>query len=145
MVEGDGIETMRGVIFPWHCDMMGHCSVQHQLPLLDNAVYHLLGEFGPAVALVDGQRRGWADVRHEIEYRHELVAGDLVILRSGIIRIGASSIRHRTSLSRRSDGAACTVMTATTVRFDLDARRSVPLSDAERAIAERMLIQEGRD
>ena len=131
---------MRGVIFPWHCDMMGHCSVQHQLPLLDNAVYHLLGEFGPAVVQVDGQRRGWADVRQEIEYRQELVAGDLVILRSGIVRIGTSSLRHRTVLSRRSDGGACTIMEATTVRFDLDARQAIPLSAAERATAEQLHI-----
>lgn len=139
-VANDGIETFRGVVFPWHCDAMGHFSVQHQMPLLDGAVYHLLGEFGPLVGMVDGRRLGWADVRHEITYHQELVAGDLIVLRSGLLGFGNSSIRHRTTLARRSDGRACTVMEGVTVRFDLDARKSIPLDPAARAIAQRLLL-----
>jgi acyl-CoA thioester hydrolase len=135
-----GIETFRGVVFPWHCDSMGHMSVQHQMPLLDSAVYHLLGEFGPLVDLLEGRRVGWADVRHEITYHHELVAGDLIILRGGLISFGNSSIRHRTELSRRCDGRVCTVMEGVTVRFDLDARKSIPLDAGARAIAQRLLL-----
>jgi acyl-CoA thioester hydrolase len=135
-----GIETFRGVVFPWHCDSMGHFSVQHQMPLLDGAVYHLLGEFGPVVGELDGRRVGWADVRHEISYHHELVAGDLIVLRSGLIRFGTSSIRHRTELSRRCDGRVCTVMEGITVRFDLDARKSIPLDEGARTIAQRLLL-----
>ncbi len=130
-----GIETFRGVVFPWHCDMMGHMSVQHQMPLLDNATYHLLGAFGPPVLERDHRRIGWADISHEIRYLHELVAGDLLILRSGIVSVGTSSLRHRTVMARRSDGLACTMMEGVTVRFDLDARKSTPLSDEDRAVA----------
>jgi acyl-CoA thioester hydrolase len=137
-----GIETFRGVVFPWHCDVMGHMSVQHQMPLLDNAVYHLLGEFGPAVIVEEGRRLGWADVKQEIRYVHELVAGDLLILRSGILAVGSSSIRHRTVLSRRVDGAVCTIMEGITVRFDLDQRRSVALSAEARTIAARLKAPE---
>lgn len=133
-----GIETFRGVVFPWHCDMMGHMSVQHQMPLLDNAVYHLLGAFGPSVLERDGRRIGWADVSHEIRYLHELVASDLVVLRSGIVSVGTSSLRHRTVMARRSDGRACTMMEGVTVCFDLGARRSIPLSDEDRATAARL-------
>lgn len=136
----DGIETFRGVVFPWHCDLMGHMSVQHQMPLLDNAAYHLLGTLAPTTAQEDGHRLGWADVSHEIRYLHELVAGDLLILRSGIVSIGRSSLRHRTIMTRRSDDRACTVLEGVTVRFDLDARRSIALSDPVRAIAETLLI-----
>ena len=136
--EQGGIETFRGVVFPWHCDMMGHMSVQHQMPLLDNAAYHLLGEFGPPTSVEHGRRLGWADVSHEIRYLHELSAGDLLILRSGVVSVGKSSLRHRTIMYRRSDGTACTEMEAVTVRFDLDARRATPISDAARAIAARL-------
>lgn len=134
------VETFRGVVFPWHCDAMGHMSVQHQMPLLDNAVYHLLGHFGPVAEVVDGRRAGWADVSHEIGYLHELVAGDLLVLKSGILAIGRSSIRHRTILSRRPDAKACTILEGVTVRFDLDARKATPLSERERAIAGRLML-----
>lgn len=133
-----GIETFRGVVFPWHCDMMGHMSVQHQMPLLDNAAYHLLGEFGPPTSVEEGRRLGWADVSHEIRYLHELSAGDLLVLRSGIVSIGNSSLRHRTIMYRRSDGLACTQMEGVTVRFDLDARKATPLSERVRTIAARL-------
>jgi len=131
----NGIETFRGVVHPWLCDAMGHMSVQHQMPLLDDAAYHLLGEFGPVVETIDGRRFGWADVRHEIQYVDELVSGDLLILHSGLLSVGRSSLRHRTSMARRSDGKVCTIMEGVTVRFDLDARVSVPLTDAQRARA----------
>ena len=134
------VETFRGVVFPWHCDAMGHMSVQHQMPLLDNAVYHLLGFFGPAAGEVDGRNAGWADVSHEIRYLHELVAGDLLVLASGILSVGRSSLRHRTILSRRSDAEPCTILEGVTVRFDLDARKATPLSDRERAIAGQLML-----
>lgn len=134
------VETFRGVVFPWHCDAMGHMSVQHQMPLLDNAVYHLLGYFGPVAEVVDGRRAGWADVSHEISYLHELVAGDLLVLKSAILSIGRSSIRHRTMLSRRPDAKPCTILEGVTVRFDLDARKATPLSDRERAIAGQLML-----
>ena len=134
------IETFRGVVFPWHCDAMGHMSVQHQVPLLDNAVYHLLGFFGPVAGEIDGRRAGWADVSHEIRYLHELAAGDLLVLASGILSVGRSSLRHRTILSRRSDAAACTILEGVTVRFDLDARKATPLSERERRIAGQLML-----
>lgn len=134
------VETFRGVVFPWHCDAMGHMSVQHQVPLLDNAIYHLLGFFGPAAGEVDGRNAGWADVSHEIRYLHELVAGDLLVLASGILSVGRSSLRHRTILSRRSDAEPCTILEGVTVRFDLDARKATPLSDRERAIAGQLML-----
>jgi acyl-CoA thioester hydrolase len=130
------METFRGVVFPWHCDVMGHMSVQHQMPLLDNAVYHLLGEFGPTVELRDGERIGWADVKQGIHYLHEIVEGDLLILRSGVIAVGRSSLTHRTVIVRRSDGAVCTVMEGVTARFHLDRRESIALTEQERSIAE---------
>ena len=134
------IETFRGVVFPWHCDAMGHMSVQHQVPLLDNAVYHLLGFFGPVAGEIDGRRAGWADVSHEIRYLNELAAGDLLVLASGILSVGRSSLRHRTILSRRSDAAACTILEGVTVRFDLDARKATPLSERERRIAGQLML-----
>lgn len=134
------VETFRGVVFPWHCDAMGHMSVQHQVPLLDNAVYHLLGFFGPVAGEIDGRNAGWADVSHEIRYLHELVAGDLLVLSSGILSIGRTSLRHRTILSRRPDAKPCTIMEGVTVRFDLRARKATPLSDRERAIAGQLML-----
>lgn len=135
-----GVETLRGVVHPWHCDAMGHMSVQHQMPLLDDAVYHLLGELGPVTAIDSDHHVGWADVRHEIQYKRELVAGDLVVLRSGLLSIGKTSLRHRTVMYHRLDGEACTIMEGVTVRFDLDARVAIPLSHDQRIRAAALML-----
>jgi len=140
--DNQGIETLRGVVHPWHCDAMGHMSVRHQMALLDDAVYHLLGELGAVTETMSGRRFGWADVRHEIRYMHELVAGDLLLLRSGMVAIGRSSLRHRTVMARRSDGLSCTILDGITVRFDLDARAAAALSDAQREKAGRLLLSD---
>lgn len=140
IAETDGLELFRGVVHPWHCDAMGHMSVQHQMPLLDDAQYHLLGEFGSVTSDEDGRRIGWADVRHEIQYLHELLAGDLVVLRAGILAVGRTSLRHRTVMARRSDDRVCTIMEGVTVRFDLDARAAVPLAEEQRARAAQLML-----
>lgn len=134
-----GTETFRGVVFPWQCDSMGHLSVQHQMPLLDNAVYHLLGELGPIKSREGDARLGWADVSHNIQYLREMIAGDLLVLRSGIISVGTSSLRHRTIMHRRSDGAACTILEGVTVRFDLDVRKARPIPQIMREKASRLI------
>jgi acyl-CoA thioester hydrolase len=133
-------ETFRGVVFPWHCDVMGHFSVQHQMPLLDGAIYHLLGLLGPLVAEQDGHRIGWADVRHEITYQREMKAGDLLVCESSIVAVGNSSIRHRTVLVRLPDRQACTILEGVTVRFDLHERKSVLLAGSERELATGLLV-----
>ena len=135
-------ESFRGVVMPWHCDAMGHLSVQHQMPLLDGAIYHLLGRLGPIVGQQDGRRVGWADVRHEISYQREMVAGDLLVCESSILSVGNSSIRHRTILMRLPDREPCTVLEGVTVRLDLDARKSIPLTSEARKIARELLASE---
>jgi acyl-CoA thioester hydrolase len=114
---------------------MGHFSVQHQMPLLDGAIYHLLGRLGPMVERQDGRRLGWADVRHEISYQREMVAGDLLVCESSVLAVGNSSIRHRTVLMRLPDREPCTVLEGVTVRFDLDARKSIALTEKTRELA----------
>ena len=133
-------ETFRGVVMPWHCDAMGHFSVQHQMPLLDGAIYHLLGLLGPLVSHESGRRVGWADVRHEISYQGEMVAGDLLVCESSIVGVGNSSIRHRTLLLRLPERKPCTLLEGVTVRFDLDGRKSIPLAGETRATAQRLLV-----
>lgn len=138
-MSAERFESFRGVVMPWHCDSMGHFSVQHQMPLLDGAIYHLLGLLGPVVGHQEGRRVGWADVRHEISYQHEMVAGDLLVCESSIVSVGNSSIRHRTVLTRLPARQPCTVLEGVTVRFDLDARKSIALSDEAREIARGLL------
>ncbi|MFA7387838.1 MAG: acyl-CoA thioesterase [Sphingomonadales bacterium] len=133
-------ETGRAVVHPWLCDAMGHLATQHYMRFYDDAFFHLFAKLGPVVVETAERRVGWADVRHEVLYLQELQAGDLVVLRSAVVKIGRSSLTHRTYISRVSDNVVCSTLESTTVRFDLEARRSIEIEPQIRESAHALLI-----
>jgi acyl-CoA thioester hydrolase len=96
------------------------------MAMFDVASFHFLSMLGPPLRELADEHRGWADVRHEINYEREVRAGELVLVRSELLAAGRSSIRYRHSMVGE-DNVARAVMTAVTVHFDLDARRAIPL------------------
>lgn len=133
-------ESARTVVYPWQCDTMGHFATQHYMKVFDDATYHLMGRLGYALHEAPRTRRGWADVSHAIEYRHELIGGDLLVAFSGILRLGRTSFTYRTRLARASaPGLDCATLTGVAVHFDLDRREAIELPAEFRAIATTLL------
>lgn len=104
---------------------MGHLTVARYVEMFDTAAYHLFHALGMPFAA--GDQLGWADVRQEIEYRHEAGIGALVLVRSGVLGHGRSSLRSRHVMTDPDGIIVHAAMTCTTVRFDLTARKSAPL------------------
>jgi acyl-CoA thioester hydrolase len=131
------VETFRGVVHPWHCDTMGHMNVRHYVGMFDDAGFQLLGEIAGSSDELFRQGRGWADVRHAFEYRHEARAGALVVIRSGIGRVGRTSVVMRHDMSDALTGTLLATAEIVTVLFDLGARRALALPDEfrDRALA----------
>jgi len=121
------VETLRGVVHPWHCDTMGHMNVRHYMGMFDDAGFQLLGMVAGSSDELFRQGQGWADVRHTIEYRHEARAGALVVVRSHIVRVGRTSLVMRHEMSDALTGVLLATDEVVTVLFDLSARHSIPL------------------
>jgi len=129
-------ETARTVVYPWQCDVMGHLATQNYMRIFDDATYHLLARLGYVLRAAQDSQRGWADVNHQIDYREELLAGDLVVAMSSIVRLGRTSITYHTRLLRAPDDeAACASLTGVAVHFDLRRRIAVELPTEFRARA----------
>lgn len=129
-------ETYRGVVHPWLCDALGHFTTRHYVAWFDDASFHLFGsleETGPEPGL------SWADIRVTNEYRAELRAGDLALVRSGFSAIGRSSVSIFHEMIDVHSGETAALCWAKAVRFDLEARRSSPISDALRGKIEARL------
>lgn len=126
------IETYRGVVYPWHCDSMGHMNTQFYCAIFDAASFHMLSRLGPYAEL-EPQSQGWADVKQTIEYKHETRAGALVHVKSVLLKTGNKSVEFRHSMLNSETGALHATSENITVLFDLKARRALPLSDAIRA------------
>lgn len=118
-----------GVVHPWLCDAMGHLTTRHYLGFFDDAAYQLIAELGHDPAAGHAAQQGWADVRHEIEYRAELAAGALVRIDGRVVALGRSSITTELRMFARSDDRLCATLVGRTVCFDLTARRSRPLPE----------------
>ncbi|UDL91042.1 acyl-CoA thioesterase [Mesorhizobium sp. PAMC28654] len=133
--------TFIGVTHPWMCDRMGHVNVRHYAAMFDDASFQLLGHIA---GQDDNQatEAGWADVRTEIDYRHETKAGALITIHSHVVKVGRTSVTFEQVMSGTLDGVVHAVSKTTGVRFDLSARASVPLDDAMRERASALLIDQ---
>jgi acyl-CoA thioester hydrolase len=129
-----GIVTFTGVAHPWLCDAMGHLNVRHYAAMFDDASFQLLGRIAGPDA--DATRLGWADVRLEIDFRHETAAGTLVTIHSRVEKIGTSSVTYVHTLTGTLDGTVRAQAKTTTVRFDLVARSKIALDEMTRSRAE---------
>jgi acyl-CoA thioester hydrolase len=127
------IETARTVAHPWQCDVMGHLSTPNYLAIFDIASYHLFAAAGASPSRTVPAGLGWADVRHEIEYKTEIKAGALLRVQSATVRVGGKSVTHRHELRDVDDDGLRATLLATTVAFDLQARAAVPIPEALRA------------
>jgi acyl-CoA thioester hydrolase len=125
-----GVVTYAGVAHPWMCDEMGHLNVRHYAAMFDDASFQLLGRIAGPDA--DRRRLGWADVRTEIDYRHETAAGTLLSIHTHVEKIGNSSVVYVHVMEGTVDGIVRAQARTTTVRFDLVARGKIALDDESR-------------
>jgi acyl-CoA thioester hydrolase len=137
------IETFRGVVYPAQCDAMGHLNTSEYVKFFDAAEWHCMAALGYDARLIHEQRIGMADARHVIEYRKELLAGDLVRGESEVLRVGTTSLTTFHRLFNAASGELCATLECVTVMYDLDRRRPVPLVDALRRGAEAALTAKG--
>ena len=125
-------KTYSGVAHTWLCDEMGHMNTRHYVGMFDDAMQHFMLLLGHNPT-VDGERRlGWADVRHEIDYKAEVAEGALVHVDCEVLRVGNSSITYRQIMVLSESGEIAAVNKATSVLFDLKRRATAPIPEIMR-------------
>ena len=134
------LETHRGVAYPWFCDSMGHMNTQHYCAMFDAATFHYLASLC-GLAQLKAQGFGWADRRQTITYEKEVLAGSLVIIRTGMQRIGRTSITYLHRMYDIETGILHATSENVTVLFDLNRRIASPLTPEISAAAERQFAQ----
>jgi len=118
--------TYRGVVYPWHCDHMGHMNVMWY-GKFDEATWQLCSQIGCTPVYLRQQARAMAAVDQRISYRKELHAGDVITIRSAVLQLKERSLRfvHELSLDETHEHVATTIVTA--VHLDGATRRACPL------------------
>ncbi|MFJ8593466.1 acyl-CoA thioesterase [Streptomyces sp. NPDC093598] len=120
--------TYRGTVYPWHCDHMGHMNVMWYVGKFDEATWQLFAGIGLTPAHLRERRRGMAAVDQRISYRREVHAGDVVVVRSGVLSTGTTSLRFCHVMEDAVSGEVCAVTVVTGVHLDTTARHAVALA-----------------
>jgi acyl-CoA thioester hydrolase len=122
----------RGAVYPWHCDHVGHMNVMWYVGKFDEATWNLFARIGLTPAYLRETGRGMAAVQQNITYKRELLAGDVVEVRSSLLEIGNKSIRFVHEMRNAETGEIAATCELTGVHLDRHARKSVAFAETIR-------------
>lgn len=133
------IATYLGVVYPWHCDHMGHMNVMWYVSMFDEATWHFFGELGLTAERFREERIGMAAVEQHIKYIAELVAGDLVEIHTRLVEATDKTLVFEHTMSDRTSSEPAAWTRLVGVHFDTDLRRARDLPDDVKAKVEKLL------
>ena len=128
------ILTYRGLVYPWHCDHIGHMNVMWYTGKFDEASWSLLSNIGLTRSFMMERHCGMAAVQQNITYKRELRAGDTVSIRSGVLDVQEKVIRIFHEMRNDQTQEVSAFATITGVYMDTAVRkaRPIPMDIAER-------------
>lgn len=121
------VETFRGVVYPWHCDQLGHMNVQHYVGMFDQAAWHFLSMLGFTWEGMKARAETLVDARHTIEYKAEQKVGALIAIESAVLRVGSKSVTHLHRMRNVETGVLAATSEIVSVYFHLERRESLPI------------------
>jgi acyl-CoA thioester hydrolase len=128
--------TYRGTVYPWHCDHMGHMNVMWYVGKFDEASWQILASLGLTRTRTREEGIGAVAVEQHINYKRELLAGDIVTIRSGVIEVKDKVMRLFHEMKNEETGEIAATMTVVAIHIDVHARkaRALPEDIRERAL-----------
>lgn len=134
------IVTYRGTTYPWQCDHIGHMNVMWYVGKFDEATWNIFNAIGITPSYLRAAKFGMAAVKQDITYRREVMAGDVVEIRTQILEVRDKVIRfvHEMRNVERDEIVAETELTC--VHLDREAHKASPFPDEIRARAAAAIV-----
>ena len=123
------------MVYPWHCDHMGHMNVMWYVGKFDEATWHLMATIGITPAYMRETNRGMAGVQQNITYKQELFAGAIVEIWSRFVSIGERKCVFVHEMRDAETNEICATCELTAVHVDRATRRATPFPPNVRALA----------
>src|SRR3978361_1804730 len=127
--------TYRGTVYPWQCDHVGHMNIMWYVGKFDEANWNLFARIGLTPTYLREGGRGMAAVQQNISYKRELLAGDIVEVKSGLLEIGVKSIRFMHEMRNAETGEIAAACGNNAVPQERPARHSLAFADTIRRSA----------
>ena len=124
--------TYKGTVYPWQCDHVGHMNIMWYVGKFDEANWNFFATLGLTPSYLREQHRGMAAVQQNITYRRELIAGDIVEVRSRALEIREKSLRFLHEMWNVETCELAASCELTGVHMDRRERKAVPFPEAVR-------------
>ncbi len=134
--------TYRGIVYPWHCDHMGHMNVMWYTSKFDEACWQLLSMLGLNVSRFQQDGTAMAAVEQHIQYKRELHAGDAVTIQSALLEVKDKSIHMLHKMVDDTSGQLAATTVVVGVHIDAVIRKAIRLPEDVREKAMQMKEQE---
>ena len=118
--------TYRGVVHPWHCDIMGHMNVVWYVSKFDEASWQFASMLGLNNSYFIKKHMGIAALQQNITYKSEITAGSTVTVRSGVLEIKEKIVRFIHEMRNDTTSEVAAIMVLTAVHFNTQKRKSCP-------------------
>lgn len=136
------VETHRRIIAPTECDILGHLNVARYFDAVSDGGFAMQSRYGLNHRdIMQGRRLSFVVVQSEDRFIAEVVAGEEVYLKSGLLEIGNKSALYRHRLFKAEDDALAFETLFRVVLMDLRARRSTVIPADVRAKMQDYLIE----
>lgn len=137
-------ETYRAVVFPWHCDHFGHMNVRWYAHHFDDAGFHLWTVAGIPQSKLRAAGVSMVVARNQLDFKRELVAGELFYIQSAFVHLGNRSLSHLGRMYNADTHVLCATQLSVEVFFDPETRKSAPMPDGvRRVVAANLILPEG--
>ncbi len=122
-------EVYRSVVFPWHCDHIGHMNVRWYAHHFDDGGFHLWTCAGVSQKEMHEKGVSLVVAQIKINYIHEMKQGELLVVRGGFSHVGGKSIRHHMRMYNADTNVMCATQDTIEVFFDPKTRKADVMPD----------------
>ena len=130
-------DLYRAIVMPAQCDIYGHMNVRHYAACFDDAGWHFPLLAGFSLEKFRASGYGTVVATLTIDFHHEIRAGQLILVRGAITRVGTKSFGHEMRLFEADSMTHCATQKTVEVCFDTQARKGVALpEDIKRKLAD---------
>ncbi|MFO1096950.1 MAG: thioesterase family protein [Xanthobacteraceae bacterium] len=135
--------TYIGTVYPWQCDHVGHMNVMWYVGKFDEATWTFFHHLGVTPTYLRQANRGMAAVQQTIQYRKELMAGDVLRVESQLLDMRDKVVRFVHIMMNVEEETPAAICELTGVHMDTAMRKSTPFPPAIREKAAALIAAAG--
>ena len=122
-------ELYRAIVMPAQCDIYGHMNVRHYAACFDDAGWHFPRMADLSLEEIRSRGLGTVVAALTIDFHQEIRAGQLVLIKGAVTRVGTKSFSHELRLYEADSMTHCATQKTVEVCFDTATRKGVPLPE----------------